>query len=122
MYTRGIRGATTVENNTKEEIVSATKVLLTQIINANDINPDDVASVIFTTTKDLNAEFPALAARLMGWNNVALMCSHEMDVPGSLKMCIRILIHVNTDKNASEISHVYIKGARNLKSNHDFQD
>ena len=122
MYTRGIRGATTVENNTKEEIVSATKVLLTQIINANDINPDDVASVIFTTTKDLNAEFPALAARQMGWNNVALMCSHEMDVPGSLKMCIRILIHVNTDKNASEISHVYIKGARNLKSNHDFQD
>ena len=122
MYTRGIRGATTVENNTKEDIVSATKVLLTQIVSANDINPDDVASVIFTTTKDLNAEFPAVAARMLGWNHTALICSHEMDVPGSLKMCIRILIHLNTDKSAQEITHVYTKGAKNLKSNHSFQD
>lgn len=122
MYTRGIRGATTVEHNTEENIITATKELLGGMIEANGINPDYVASAIFTTTKDLNAEFPAAAARQMGWTGVALMCSHEMDVPGSLRMCIRILIHVNTDKNADEISHVYIRGAKNLKSNHSFQD
>ena len=122
MYTRGIRGATTVENNAKEEIISATKELLTQITKANNIDPDDVASVIFTTTKDLNAEFPAVAARMLGWTNTALICSHEMDVPGSLEKCIRILIHVNTEKSTQEIKHVYTKGAKNLKSNHSFQD
>jgi chorismate mutase len=122
VYTRGIRGATTVEHNTEENIITATKELLGGMIEANGINPDYVASAIFTTTKDLNAEFPAAAARQMGWTGVALMCSHEMDVPGSLRMCIRILIHVNTDKNADEISHVYIRGAKNLKSNHSFQD
>ena len=122
MYTRGIRGATTVERNTEEDIITATGELLEKMIEANGIDPDYVASAVFTTTKDLNAQFPAAAARQMGWNNVALMCGHEMDVPGSLKMCIRILIHINTDKNAGEISHIYINGAKNLKSNHGFQD
>ncbi len=122
MYCRGIRGATTVEQNSKEEIVAATKELLEQMIDANDIDPDRVASVIFTTTTDLNAEFPAVAARMLGWNDIALLCSHEMDVPGSLRMCIRILIHLNTEKGPGEISHIYIKGAKNLKSNHGFQD
>jgi len=122
LFTRGIRGATTVEHNTEEDIIAATKELLGRMIEVNGIDPDYITSVIFTTTHDLNAQFPALAARLMGWNNVALMCSHEMDVPGSLKMCIRILIHLNTDKSAEEISHIYIKGAHNLKSNHSFQD
>ena len=92
------------------------------MINANGIDPEYVASVIFTTTTDLNAEFPAVAARMLGWNNIPLLCSHEMDVPGSLKMCIRVLIHLNTDKSAGEISHIYIKEAKNLKSNHNFQD
>jgi chorismate mutase len=85
------------------------------MIRRNGIRPEDVASAIFTTTTDLNAEFPALAARQLGWTNVALMCFHELDVPGSLRKCIRILIHWNTDKPAHEIQHVYIKGAANLR-------
>jgi chorismate mutase len=122
VYCKGIRGATTAENNSKEEIIAATKELLVEMIDINSIDPQYVASVIFTTTKDLNAEFPAVAARILGWNNTALICGHEMDVPGSLKKCIRILIHVNTEKSSNEIAHVYTKGAKNLKSNYSFQD
>ncbi|MBT3363874.1 MAG: chorismate mutase [Chloroflexi bacterium] len=122
MYCRGIRGATTVEQNTEDQIIAATTQLLEQMIDANDIDAEYVASVIFTTTTDLNAQFPAAAARQMGWTDAALMCSHEMEVPGSLKKCIRILLHLNTDKSAREINHVYIKGAKDLKSNHSFQD
>ncbi len=95
--------------------MEATRQLLALMIRRNDIRPEDVASVIFTTTPDLNAEFPALAARQLGWTNVALMCFHELDVPGALRRCIRILIHWNTDKPAQEIQHVYIKGAANLR-------
>lgn len=116
MYCRGIRGATTVEANTRETILEATKELLQKMIDANGINPEAVASVIFTTTTDLNAVFPAAAAREMGWNNIALLCSHEMNVPGSLSMCLRILILLNTEKSAAEIVHIYIKGTENLKS------
>jgi chorismate mutase len=112
---RGIRGATTVEANTREAILQATTELLSALIDANDIRRDDVASVIFTTTPDLNAEFPALAARHMGWADVALMCGHEMAVPGSLPMCLRILMHVNTAKAQGEIRFVYLQGARALR-------
>ncbi|MFQ6058012.1 MAG: chorismate mutase [Anaerolineae bacterium] len=115
MYCRGVRGATTVEHNTAEEIIAATKELLERIIAANGIEIEDVASVIFTTTPDLNAEFPTLAARALGWRDVALLCSHEMDVPGSLARCIRVLIHWNTEKSAAEIRHVYLKGAQALR-------
>jgi|SRR5215203_2858681 len=113
---RGIRGATTVERNTRDEILSATAELLGLLIEANDIDADDVASVIFTTTRDLDAEFPAIVARQhFGWSHVALTCLHEMAVPGSLPMCIRILLHVNTDKAQDEVSHVYARGARVLR-------
>lgn len=115
MLTRGIRGATTVEANTVEAILEATKELLTAMLKANEVDLESVASAFFTTTPDLNAEFPALAAREMGWTNVALLCGHEMNKPGSLPMCLRILIHVNTDKPASEIRHVYLRGARVLR-------
>ncbi len=115
MACRGVRGATTVENNTPEEILRATRELLALLIRLNDIEEADVASAIFTTTGDLNAEFPALAARQLGWFDTALMCQHELDVPGSLRKCVRILIHWNTDKPLSEIQHVYIKGAANLR-------
>jgi chorismate mutase len=115
MRCRGIRGATTVDSNAREEILEAASELLSEIVRANDVAADDVASVIFTTTPDLNAEFPALAARQMGWNDVALLCGHEMNVPGSLPMCLRILLHVNTEKRAEEIVHVYLKGARVLR-------
>jgi chorismate mutase len=112
---RGVRGATTVEDDTGEQILSATRDLLTRMIEANGIHPDDVASVIFTTTPDLVAEYPALAARQLGWHDVALLCGHEMAVPHGLKRCIRILLHWNTDKAASDIRHVYIEGAVNLR-------
>ena len=115
MPVRGIRGATTAEENTPESILAATHELLTAIIAANDLQPDDVASAIFTTTLDLNAEYPAVAARALGWRDVALSCAHEMDVPHGLKKCIRILIHWNTTVRADEVRHVYIKGAVHLR-------
>jgi chorismate mutase len=115
MRCRGIRGATTVDANTREAIFQATTELLSQMVLANDVQPDEVASVFFTTTRDLNADFPALAARQVGWNDVALLCAHEMDVPGGLPMCLRILLHVNTEKRADEIVHVYLRGARALR-------
>lgn len=115
MRLRGIRGATTVESNTREAILEAATQLLQALIRANDICPDDVASVFFTTTPDLNAEFPAVAARDMGWTEVPLLCGHEMNVPGSLAMCLRILLHVNTERPLREIVHVYLGGARALR-------
>ena len=116
MHCRGIRGATTVERNTREEVLAATKELLQRMIDANGIQPEAVACAIFTTTPDLDAEFPAVAARELGWSEVALLCGHEMNVPGSLPMCLRILVLFNTEKGADEIMHVYIEGARQLKS------
>ena len=112
---RGIRGATTVDENTPEAILRATRELLFILIRANDINGDDVASAIFTTTRDLNATYPALAARQLGWYDVALLCGHEMEVPEGLDRCLRILIHWNTPKSPKEIVHVYIHGAKNLR-------
>ena len=115
MYCRGIRGATTVEHNSREEILAATTELLQLLISRNELRAEDVASVIFTVTEDLDAEFPALAARYLGWTEVALICTREIPVPGSLGKCIRILLHVNTTRSAAEIQHVYIRGAVNLR-------
>lgn len=115
MWCRGVRGATTADDNTKDAILSATTELLRKVVEANGIKVEDVASALFSTTPDLNAEFPALAARLMGWTGAALMCSHEMSVPKGLARCIRVLIHWNTEKTAAEIAHVYIRGAQNLR-------
>jgi chorismate mutase len=115
MLCRGIRGATTVATNTPDAIVEAAAELLTAMLEANDIEVQDVASVIFTTTPDLTAEFPAVAARKMGWADVALLCGHEMNVAGSLPMCLRILLHINTEKRADEIVHIYLRGAQALR-------
>jgi chorismate mutase len=115
MYCRGIRGATTVEHNDREEILAATTELLQLLISRNELRAEDVASAIFTVTEDLDAEFPALAARYLGWTEVALICTREIPVPGSLEKCIRILLHVNTTRSAAEIQHVYIRGAVNLR-------
>jgi chorismate mutase len=116
MMVRGIRGATTVESNSREEILDATKELLASIIEANEIEHDHVASIIFTTTVDLNAEFPAVAAREAGWTDVALQCMHDMNVPGSLARCVRILVHVNTERSNAELQHIYLRGARRLRT------
>jgi chorismate mutase len=116
MPIRGIRGATTVDANTREAILEAAGELLGEIIRANDIHSEDVASAYFTTTTDLNAEFPAVVARRdFGWTNIALMCGHEMDVPGSLRMCLRIMLHVNTETPQSKVCHVYLRGATALR-------
>ena len=104
-----------MDANTREDILAATKELLQQIVQANGVQEEDVASILFTTTSDLNAEFPAAAARELGLSHAPLLCSHEIDVPGSLPMCLRVLLLFNTEKSAKEIDHVYIKGAKNLR-------
>ncbi|MBO0779759.1 MAG: chorismate mutase [Ktedonobacteraceae bacterium] len=115
MYCRGIRGATTVEHNDRDEILAATSELLHTIVERNDLRTEDIASAIFSVTDDLNTAFPARAARYMGWIDVALMCTREIPVPGSLGSCIRVLLHVNTERSAAEMRHVYLKGAVNLR-------
>ena len=112
---RAIRGATTAEENTKGSIVESTIDLLKHIVEENDLDEKEVISAFFTTTKDLNAQFPAVAARTIGWTKVALMCSHEMDVPDAQNMCIRVMIHVNTDMLPNQIRNVYLKDAVNLR-------
>ncbi|MBI2909221.1 MAG: chorismate mutase [Chloroflexi bacterium] len=116
MWCRGVRGATTATANSKEAILEATRELLKLLIAANDIEPENVAYALFTTTRDLNAEFPAVAARQLGWTDVALMCGHEMEVPGATKGVVRIMILLNTEKAAKDIEHIYMKGAANLKT------
>ncbi|MEA3336548.1 MAG: prephenate dehydratase [Chloroflexota bacterium] len=115
MSNRGVRGAITVDHNTSEAILQETRRLLALMIQLNEIKPGDVASVIFTTTRDLTAEYPALAARQLGWLDAPLLCGHEMDVPGGLPRCVRVLIDWNTERAADEIVHVYLRGARNLR-------
>ena len=112
---RGVRGATTADSNSSEDILQASRQLLALMIRQNEIEPEDVASALFTVTRDLDAEFPALAARQLGWMNTALMCCYEVSVPNSLSLCIRILIHWNTKKAADQITHVYIKDAARLR-------
>lgn len=112
---RGIRGATTAASNTAEDILEATTEMMQILIRLNELEPEHVVSAIFTTSPDLNATFPAVAARALGWNDVPLMCSHEMDVPASLQKAVRVLLQINTTKTPSEIRHVYLKGARQLR-------
>ena len=112
----GIRGATTVEENTGEAIRTATTELLQTIVKENDLDTSQIAAAWFTTTQDLNSEHPALAARRMGWMRVALLCAHEMLVPDGLPMCIRVLLMVNTDKNPEDLKYVYLKGAVGLRT------
>jgi chorismate mutase len=112
---RGVRGATTCEANTREAILAATHELLELLIARNGIDPAEIASAIFSTTADLDAEYPAVAARALGWTDTALLCGNEMLVPGSLRGCIRVLIHWNTERRADEVVHVYLKGATNLR-------
>ncbi len=112
---RGVRGAVPVRANTPDEILRAADRLLRLLIEKNGIHQDDVSSAIFTTTKDVNAEYPAIAARKLGWRGVAMLCGHEMEVPHGLQACLRILIHWNTDKSPQDIVHVYLEEARSLR-------
>ena len=116
MAVRGVRGATVSEKDDPENILSATRILLNTILTENpDMVSEDIASVIFTATDDLNSVYPAKAAREMGWNQVPLISAREIPVPGGLAGCIRILIHWNTDTPQSEIRHVYLGAAASLR-------
>ena len=115
MLCRGVRGATTADTNTRDDILAASRQLLALIIRINGIEPRHVASAIFSLTRDLDAEFPALAARQLGWIDVPLLCTYEVDVPGCLRRCVRVLIHWNTDKPQNEIRHIYVKDAERLR-------
>lgn len=116
MALRGVRGATVVEDDTAEMILQATRELLLAIQKANPgLEPEDIASCIFTTTEDLSSEFPAKAARQIGCSEVPLMCAQEIPVSNSLKKCIRVLIHWNTDLTTKQIHHVYLGEAGKLR-------
>jgi chorismate mutase len=116
MYSRGIRGAITVENNTKDDIKLGVIELLDIMMSENEIKKEDISFAIFTLTDDLNADFPAKYARLnCGFDKVPMMCYHELNVENSLKKCLRILLNVNTNKTQDEIKHIYLKGAKILR-------
>lgn len=112
---RGIRGATTVAGNDAESILAGTEELLREIVRRNEIELDWIASALFTLTPDLTAVFPAAAARRLGWTLVPLLNFTEIGVPGGLPRCIRVLIHVNTERTQGEIVHVYLHAARALR-------
>ena len=112
---RGLRGATRAEENTAEDIYGATREMLERLIDANDIEERDVAMAYFAVTPDLNAAFPAAAARQLGWNSTALMCATEIAVPNSLPSCIRVLILINTEKEPDELHNIYLKGTEVLR-------
>ena len=114
-FVRGIRGATTADSNTSNGIIEATRELLTSMVESNDVDIGDITAIFFTTTPDLQAEFPPLAARQLGWEYVALINSIEMDVPGAQQKCIRILMLVNTEKSQKEIKFAYLKDAVSLR-------
>ena len=116
MTTRGVRGATTVEIDSERQILDATRELMDAILAANpDMHPEDVASVLFTVTDDIISAYPARAVRQMGWDQVPLMCAREIPVTGSLTLCIRVLIHWNTEKPQNLIRHVYLRNAIQLR-------
>ena len=123
MPVRGIRGATTVESDSAKEIEESTTELLRQLIDANHIDPSDIAGAWFTTTRDLAAEFPAVAARKLGWTEVPLLCGHEMSVvesnPRSIDHCIRVMILLNTDRPAADMNFIYLRRAAEIKADLD---
>ena len=115
MSCRGMRGATSVGENSERAIIAATRTLLERMVSANGIVTEDIASVIFTTTPDLDAAYPARAARDLGWTNIPLLGAQEIDVPNSLPLCVRILILWNTDRSIDQIAHVYLGAAATLR-------
>ena len=122
MSVRGIRGATTVDVDSVDAILDATRELLEAIVSANRISLRDIASIVFTVTSDLTSEYPARAARQLGWTDVALIGATEMEVAGGLERCIRVLFHVNTAVEPGALNHVYLREARKLRPDHEAPD
>jgi len=115
MAVRALRGAITANSNNRDDILSSARILLNKMIRSNNIEKDDIISIIFTVTSDLDAAFPAAAARELGFNDIALIDTNEMDVPGALAMCIRAMLHFNTDKNNSDLKHSFMRKAWKLR-------
>ncbi|MFW5976562.1 MAG: chorismate mutase [Bacillota bacterium] len=112
---RGIRGATTVSVNNKDSIITATSNLIKTMIEKNSVSQEEIVSMIFTATDDINRIYPAVAARKSGYNNIPLMCYQELNIKNSLKKCIRIMIYINRDCSLEKINHIYLKKARSLR-------
>jgi chorismate mutase len=115
MRCRGIRGATTAAENSRAAILTATRELLETLVARNDVAVEEITSAFFTVTDDLDADYPAQAARQMGWDSVALLCAREIAVPGSLGRCVRVLLHVNTERTQAELRHAYLGDAARLR-------
>jgi chorismate mutase len=122
MAIRGIRGATTVDANTREQIIARTLELLEGLAERNSFAIEDIASAIFSVTEDLDAEFPAVAARKLGWIYTPLFCTREIPVPGSLRSCIRVLLHINSEKKQEEMIHLYLHDAVKLRPDLDHRE
>jgi chorismate mutase len=112
---RAVRGAVQVANDDRAEILEATTELVTEVMARNDLSTDDVISVLFTATTDLTSEFPALAARKLGFQEVPLLCASEISVPGAMPRVVRLMMHIETDKLRSQVQHVYLRGAAALR-------
>lgn len=116
MVVRGVRGATSVEADAPEQILAATRELLQEVLRANEITSfEEIASAVFTTSPDLTSTFPAEAARALGMTQVPLLCASEINVKGSLPRCIRVLLHINTERRQDQIVHVYLRDAKRLR-------
>ncbi|HEY3733676.1 MAG TPA: chorismate mutase [Streptosporangiaceae bacterium] len=115
MPVRAIRGAVQVDANRREDIIEGTAELVAEVMSRNDLAPDDVISVLFTATPDLTAEFPALAARKIGFHDVPLLCATEIDMPAAMPRVVRLLMHIETARPRSEVRHVYLRGAAALR-------
>lgn len=115
MAVRAIRGAVQVDANERAAVLEGTSELVTEVMSRNQLTPADVISVVFTATQDLTAEFPALAARKLGFQDVPLLCTTEMDVPGSMPLVVRLLMHIETGQPRSAVQHVYLRGAMALR-------
>jgi chorismate mutase len=115
MSVRAIRGATQVESNTAEAISAATQELIVQMLESNELTASDVISVLFTSSPDLDAAFPAAAARTVGFENTPLICAVEIDVPGALPRTVRVMAHVESPRTKDEITHIYLHGAKSLR-------
>jgi chorismate mutase len=112
---RALRGATTVDEDTTEQISTRTRALVTAMLERNGVPKDDIISILFTATDDVHAMFPATAARDVGLGDVPLICARELDIVGGTPRCIRVLMHITTDKTRAELHHVYQEGARGLR-------
>ena len=115
MSIRGLRGATTVDEDTPDQLHRRVQALIATMLDRNDLSKDDLISIVFTATDDIHSMFPAAAARAVGLGDVPLLCARELDIVGGTPRCVRILMHIESDRARGELHHVYLEGARNLR-------